>query len=222
MKSAILWSIEASAIVFTLAIGVAPGFACGAGKIIFEDKFQTLDQSWGIASDDKSFFVDAGTVVLRPDASYLKWPLSQSDYYGDVNVCAEINIVDTPSPDQTLAGVLFWAADYDNMYLFNVSSLGTFSVQRRTHGKWLTPIHWTATSSIKQGTNQWNELEIQTRGNQATFLINKTQLGQINGSAPDGGGLVGVVAESPEQGPATVRIRGFKVLLPAGLKPASQ
>ena len=212
-----LWTIAPLAIAVNLAIAAAPAFACSAGKIIFEDKFQTLDPTWGRKAGDKTFYVDAGTVVFLPPADYTAWALSQSDYYGDSNLCTQINFIETADPNTTTAGVVFWGADDANFYSFSISSLGTFAVQRQTNSKWLTPMSWTQTPALKQGLNQWNEVEVQTRGNRMTLLINGTQVAQLNGTAPDGGGLVGLVASSPQQSSATVRFRGFEIVAPAAL-----
>jgi hypothetical protein len=222
MKNGILGLLAPIAATFYLATCTTSSFACNAGKTIFADTFQTLDPSWGAAASDKGLFVDAGTLVVKPNPGYYRQPLSQSDYYGDGDLCTETNFIDNPDASQTEAGVIFWGSDYDNFYLFRISGLGTYGVARRSHGKWLTPINWTSSSAIKQGTNQWNELDVQMKGNQAILFINGTQVAQFNGTAPDGGGLIGVDTSGAPNGVTTIRFRNFKMVAPTAFKPPSQ
>jgi len=73
----------AGAIAFGCGALLATGAqACGNGKVIFEDKFETLDPGWGKASDRLS--VDNGALVIKAEAGTGRWAMSQSDYYQDV------------------------------------------------------------------------------------------------------------------------------------------
>lgn len=190
-------------------LGTAPALACGKNKILFEDNFQSLDPSWGSA--DKQMTVEGGNLVLRPNAGFYRWALSQSDFYGDSNLCSDVNIVETSEPEATSAGILFWGSDTANMYGLMVASNGYFQVFRRSRGRWLFPVAWRQHEAIKQGANQWNVLQVQMKGNQATFLINDVQVAQINGNPPDGGGLVGIAGASPQAAPATIRFRKYQL-----------
>jgi hypothetical protein len=60
-------------------VGASEVQACGNGKVIFEDKFETLDPGWGKASDRLS--VDKGELVIKAEAGTGRWAISQSDYY---------------------------------------------------------------------------------------------------------------------------------------------
>lgn len=222
MKNTFLGSIAPVAVTLYLVTGATPSFACNPGKTIFADNFQTLDPSWGADASDKTLFVDAGTLVVKPDPGYYRQALNQSDYYGDGDLCAETNFIDNPAADQTESGLIFWGSDYDNFYMFRISGIGAYSVARKSHGKWLTPVNWTNSSAIKQGTNQWNELDVQMKGNQAILFINGTQVGQFNGTAPDGGGLIGIDTSGASQGTTTIRFRNFKVVTPTAFKPPSK
>ena len=60
-------------------VGANGAQACGNGKVIFEDKFVTLDRSWGKASDRQA--VDKGSLVIKAEPGQGRWDISQSDYY---------------------------------------------------------------------------------------------------------------------------------------------
>ena len=83
------------AVAFGCGALVATGaHACGNGKVIFEDKFETLDPGWGKASDRLS--VDNGALVIKSEAGTGRWAMSQSDYYQDVAICVDATVVNVP------------------------------------------------------------------------------------------------------------------------------
>jgi hypothetical protein len=56
---------------------------------------------------------------------------------------------------------------------------------------------------------------VQTVGNKATLFVNGTQVAEITGKAPDGGGLVGLETYSPKTGGETeARFTNFVVAEP--------
>ena len=56
---------------------------------------------------------------------------------------------------------------------------------------------------------------MQTVGNKATLFVNGTQVAEITGKAPDGGGLVGLETYSPKTGGETeARFTNFVVAEP--------
>jgi len=192
------------------------------GKPIFEDTFQTLDPSWGRQSEDMT--AEKGALVLRPQPGYIKWALSQSDYYGDGSLCTDIKVVESADPGSTNAGVLFWATDTQNFYVANLGSdpnakKGFFQVTRFSKGRWLTPIGWTPDPAVKYGLGETNNLEVQLKGRAATIFVNGKQVGQINGNPPEGGGLIGVIGASPEAGRARIEYQNFQFFPPAGFRP---
>jgi hypothetical protein len=65
-------------------VGANGAQACGNGKVTFEDKFETLDPSWGKASDRLSG--DKGALVIKAEPGQGRWAISQSDYYTDRNL----------------------------------------------------------------------------------------------------------------------------------------
>ena len=107
----------AGAIAFGCGALLATGAqACGNGKVIFEDKFETLDPGWGKTSDRLS--VDNGALVIKAEAGTGRWAMSQSDYYQDVAICVDATVVNVPDQNSGFTAIVFWYQDNSNYYEF--------------------------------------------------------------------------------------------------------
>jgi hypothetical protein len=201
--------------------GMGSAFAeCGKGKPIFEDAFETLDRSWGAPDDQVS--VEKGSLVVKPKAGYSRWVLSQSDFYGDGSLCVDIKLAESSDVGSTNLGAIFWAVDYANFYALYIGTdgkQGFFKVTRLSKGRWLTPVDWTPDPAIKFKLGETNSIEVQTKGRIVTAFVNGKQLAQLNGSPPEGGGLIGVFGGSPEGTPAKLVFQKLQFFPPAGFHP---
>ena len=63
-------------------------FACGSGKILFEDKFSNLDPSWGITLGDGWSVGQGLKMTMKPNDSDLY--LSQASLYDNYEVCMTV------------------------------------------------------------------------------------------------------------------------------------
>lgn len=189
-----------------------PAFAACTGKAAFEDDFQTLDPSWG--PPDANLFAQNGAMVIKPQPGYIRWSLSQSDFYGDGSVCVTEAITEASDITQVQALVLFWATpDYANMYALNIGSdgkQGYYKLDKLSNKRWLTPIAWTADPVIKFALGDTNTVEVQMAGHVASIIINGKKLNQLNGDPPDGGGLIGLGGESGDGVNATFTFQKFQ------------
>jgi 3-keto-disaccharide hydrolase len=193
--------------------GATWAHACGNGKVIYEDKFATLDPSWGTPSDRLS--VDNGALVIKPEPGTGRWAISQSDFYGDAAICADVTVVNVPDPNSGFTAIVFWYQDNTNYYEFGYWPGGDIRVNRVSKGRTLYPVPQTDTPALKKGAGQTNSLEVQTVGNRATLFVNGTNIAEFNGKAPEGGGLVGLESYSPKAGGETeARFTNFVVAEP--------
>jgi hypothetical protein len=200
-------------VVFGLAIAGPAAAACDSANALFEDNFESLDSSWG-APDDAVSAKD-GSLVLKPAAGYWRFVPSESDLYQDVSVCVDATIAAAPKEDASSLGILFWFADWNNVYIFEYYATGAFAVERLSKGKWLLPVPYTENPAIKKGVGQTNQLEVKMKGKQATIFINGTQVAQFKGVAPPDGGKVGLAGVSPAEGVATYKFQNFIVSEPS-------
>jgi hypothetical protein len=150
--------------------------------------------------------------VIKPQPNgYWRFAPSESDLYEDVSICVDATVVQTDNEGGSSAAILFWFADWDNLYLFEVYPTGGFDVERLSKGKWLLPVPYTETLAIKKGAGQVNQIELQLKGKQGTMFINGTQVGQFKGVPPKDGSKLGLAAVSPAEGTATVKFQNFMV-----------
>ena len=186
--------------------------ACGNGKVIFEDKFETLDPSWGNVTDLKK--VENGALVLTPEPGKSVWGISESDYYTDAAICVDATVTNG-LPEEAYHSIVFWFQDTSNFYEFALWPSGKYRVERWSKGKILYPISLTDVPELKKGLGQTNSLEVETKGNMATLYVNGTKIAEFKGRPPEGGGKVGLDSTSPQTGERTVvRFTNFAIAEP--------
>ena len=66
------WGLAAAGTLFALMDASGALGACDTGgKIVFEDRFDTLASTWGKA--DAELFVENGRLVMKPKANFTLW-----------------------------------------------------------------------------------------------------------------------------------------------------
>jgi hypothetical protein len=207
MRSQVL----AVALITIAALFVSPiAHACQGNQVLLQDNFQTMASNWGSANDNQS--VNSGKMVLTPalNASYVT--LDGGYVFTDMDACVDVVLSKGgPKMVHTYGGLAFWATDYQNYYELMVGPSGTFGVDRILPGRRISIMAFATSSAVKSGVNQVNQLRVQTKGNTATFYINGTQVGSITGQPPQGGGEVGVTAQSGPNTRDVYEFANFKV-----------
>lgn len=200
------------AVCLLLASGNSALAACGGGAILFEDRFETLQPTWGTPSE--SFKAEGGQLVVAPEAASYFWAANQASLYDDIDLCVAMTTVAGVEPEDVKAGVAFWYTDTNNFYVFEFSPNGQASVWRRQRGEWLEQIAWQEVEGARDGDGAVNELRVVTKGNQATVYLNETEVGQFKGVAPNNGQRIGVFVASPEAGAARFTFDNLKITRP--------
>jgi hypothetical protein len=198
-----------AALAFAAALAVSPiARACEGNRVLLQDNFQTMASNWGTANDSQS--VNAGKLVITPTLDQTYVTLSGGNLFTDMDACVDVAIAKGgPQMVHTYAGLAFWATDYQNYYELMVGPSGTFGVDRILPGRRVSIMEFATSPTVKTGVGQVNRLRVQTKGNTATFYINGTQVGTINGQPPQGGSEIGLTAQS---GPKTRDIYEFSNL----------
>jgi hypothetical protein len=186
--------------------------ACQGNKVLFEDKFTAWDQAWGQPADNIK--TSGGKMVIDTQGqAVVSHLLNQNNAYGDSSFCATVRFAATEDPNNTVAGMVFWGADDSHYYFIGVSAGGLFSVQRKVSDtRFLSPIQWASNPAIKSGAGQQHDLEVQTKGGQATVLVDGAKVGEVNGQMPDGGSLIGIYWSVTAEAKAVVEFSGIKVM----------
>jgi hypothetical protein len=112
------------------------------------------------------------------------------------------------------SGLVFWAKDYDEYYAVLINAQGWFGVQRHVSNRYLLPVAWRESDTIKKGEGVENQVKVVTKGKQATVFINGKEVITLNGQPPEGGSLIGFKAASGPEGANTVAFSNLIVSQP--------
>ncbi len=183
-----------------------------AGKVVFEDKFATLDPSWGAPSDIMN--VKDGKFVVTPGVNTTQTILNQANVLpNDMEASFTMTFLKSPAPTWG-SGLVFWAKDYDEYYAVLINAEGWFGVQRHVANRYLLPVAWRASDAIKKGEGAENQVKVVTKGNQATVNINGKDVITLSGQPPQGGSLIGFKVASGPEGSNSVAFGNLQVTQP--------
>ena len=198
----------AAAVAFAFLAGGAAE-ACGSGKVLFSDAFDTLESTWG--KPDAELMVEGGAMLMKPKENFTFWAPNSASIYDDADICAEVTPVEVSNPGNSFIGLMFWYEDDKNFYTLEIDADGYASVWRRQNGRWLSQIDWIQTDLLKPGIGVTNEIRVVTKGKVASYYLNGKLFREAMGLPPDGGQQVGTVASSPKETVATYKVDNFTV-----------
>src|ERR1044072_6090415 len=102
----------ASLIVAGVALlGADAASACQGQKVLYQDRFTALDPSWGTYGDELT--IENGRMVIRPEPGTVYWQGNDLGMYRDADLCADVTIVESVTPDEVVAGLVFWYVDLE-------------------------------------------------------------------------------------------------------------
>jgi hypothetical protein len=201
-----------AALMIAVAVVLMAATAGLAGKVLFEDKFATLDPAWGAASAIMK--VKDGKLIITPEKNTTQTILNQADLLpNDLEAVYAVTFVSVPAPTWG-SGLVFWAKDYGEYYAVLLNAQGWFAVQRHVADRYLLPVAWRQDDAIKKGEGAENQVKVMIKGNQATIVINGKEAVSFNGQPPQGGSLVGFKVASGPEGVNSVAFTNFQVLQP--------
>ena len=181
-----------SASVFALT----PALACKGPKTLFSDDFREIDESWGVEGD--SVTVDEGRVVIKPDANTMYKLLYSGTELESMDYCVTVRMPNN-TPDDTrgsMAGMVFWAQDYSNLFAFEISVDGRVALERLSKGKWTNVLDWRKVDGVNVGPSSKNTMGVTASGNTLTLSVNDAKVGTIKATHPDGAGQIGLIGQS--------------------------
>ncbi len=169
--------------------------ACRGDDVLFSDDFKTADPCWGT---NTQVSIKDGAMTVTSDANTSQTELHEGWVFQDMTCSVNLQKVSGDSGD--VAGIAFWATDYNNYYIAQISSNGYVSVCRIVNnGNWMYPVSGRACADIKQGVGQANLLTVTIRGAQVTVSVNGKDAVSFKGQAPDGGGEIGTAVSAGNQ-----------------------
>ena len=195
-----------------LGVGGGAFAACQGSSILYQDSFDRLQPTWGTETD--SLKVVNSQLEIRPPADTYYWSANSANLYDDIDMCVTMTTAVSGDPVEAKAGLIFWYADVNNFYVFELAPNGMASVWRRQRGKWLEQVSWREAEGANKGDGAINELRVTTVGNDATFYINNKVFEELDGSAPENGQQIGLFAASPPTSVARFAFDNLKVTKP--------
>jgi hypothetical protein len=183
-----------------------------AGKVLFEDKFASLDPSWGAPGPVMD--VKNGKLVITPEVNTTQTILNQANVFPhDSEGSFTMTFIQAPAPTWG-SGLVFWARDYNEYYAVLVNAEGWFGVQRHVAGRYLLPVAWRESDAIKKGEGAENQIKVATKGTKATIFINGKEVISLTGQPPQGGTLIGFKVASGPEGANSVGFSNFQLVQP--------
>jgi hypothetical protein len=203
---------KAAVLVMALTLLLVALNLCWAAKVVFEDKFTSLDPAWGSPSDIVN--VKDGKLVITPEKNTTQTILNQANVLpNDMEASYSLSFIKATAPTWG-SGLVFWAKDYDEYYAVLINAQGWFGVQRHVANRYLLPVAWRESDVIKKGDGVENQVKVVTKGKQATVFINGKEVVTLNGQPPEGGSLIGFKAASGPEGTNTVAFANLQVSQP--------
>ncbi|MBE7220789.1 MAG: hypothetical protein INR64_20165, partial [Caulobacteraceae bacterium] len=98
-----------------------------------------------------------------------------------------------------------------NYYMFMITPSGYAEIARKLNGKWVSVIDWKADPDIKTAAGASNVLRVTLSGNTITAYVNDAKFASVKGQMPDGGGRIGMRAQSEENQVDTWKFSALKV-----------
>jgi hypothetical protein len=195
----------ASAVMLSMfgAIAASHAATCDGqkGTVIFEDTF--ADDSGGWASDVNAKFGADGMVLhLRSDWTY--WAFLNTTFNAsDGDYCAEVIVPKAAGADNvTTAGLVFWAVDFDNFYMWTVDSGGASGLYRKASGKWTTVASGLTAPKAPAAAGSIAALRVQASGNLIVASVNGIELKKVRAPMPAGDLRFGFYIDASPNNPA--------------------
>ena len=183
-----------------------------AAKVLFEDKFATLDPAWGVPS--ANITAKDGKLIITPEKNFTSVYLNQANVLpNDAEASFTVTFLKAGDPTYG-SGLIFWAKDSNEFYCLLINANGWFAVQRLVANRYLLPVAWRESDAVKKGEGVDNQVKVVTKGNQATISINGKEVISFSGQPPEGGSLIGFKAGSGPGAPNSVAFSNFQVVQP--------
>jgi hypothetical protein len=186
--------IAAAAIIAT-GLCCNPALACKGTEVLLQDDFKTVDLGWDTAD---GFTIGSGQAkwTNKDDAGMAIY--YNGSLFTDFDYCIDLTTLEKTTPEQA-AGLVFWATDYNNRYIFQLLSRdGQAEIVRRQNGKSLFPVANRKFDAIKTDAGAINSLRVVVKGNTFTAYVNDKMFVTAKGQPPKDGSQIGIYLGSPD------------------------
>jgi hypothetical protein len=198
-----------AAAVLALTIAASPALAC-KGEEIYSDDFTSSDGPWfaapffSIAGGSAEIKLEPGNTGIIP---YLGGKFKEFDVCVDIANAAFKNAESPP-----VAGLVFWANDFQNLGAVLISPVGAMVSIRNSKGRSLLAIPPRKVPSLKVGNGAVNTIRVTVKGQNVTLYANDDRVATFKGVPEDG--LIGLIAESEKDQVNSWKFSNFKLTEP--------
>ena len=206
-------TLIALALAVFFAIGNGDAAACGKGKLIFADKFASLDAGWKFdGSDDDGITPGPNGLVVKVHPGNTSSAIHQPERYDNFEICTVFEAHSEKGAGDFVA-VRFWTPDGNAEYwAVTFTGQGWYVVNHYLPGQkpqGVTP-DVDNPSWLKDG---MNEVDVSLTGNQGTFSVNGKKVGDFTGEPPEGGSVFGFALYSGKNntGASTFVLKSIEV-----------
>jgi hypothetical protein len=181
--------------------GAGHARACDGDKVLLNADFSFADASWGDQSNN--FAIKDGSAVIKADSQHGYKALDNAFLFDDADICLTVTALEISRPEESAAGLAFWAQDYRNAYFLLLASSGYFKIGRLVNAGWVNPpLDWMQSDAIAPGVNKPNKLRLTIKGQTLTVEINGKPGTKLRAQAPAAPSLIGLYAESGDKADA--------------------
>jgi len=192
-----------------LTIAAAPALAC-KGEEIYSENFSSAPGPWAtapwfsIAGGAAEFKMGPGDTGVIP---YLGGNFKEFD------VCVDIaNPAFKNGDAPPVAGLAFWANDFQNMAAALVAPVGRLFSIRNSKGRSLLTAQARKINALKVGNGATNTLRVTVKGNNVTLYLNDQRIAAFTDTPEDG--PIGLVADSEKDQVTSWKFSNFKLTKP--------
>jgi hypothetical protein len=191
----------------------ASALACNGqvGKTIYEDTFADDSGGWDLtpplnAIKPPNFVITLNGANSGVNSQVLTFKAKEADF------CVEGTVPKALAPDNSFAlGLEFWATDYRNLWLAEVSSDGTVSLWTLTNGTWSQVIKFPNAPGFKPDGS--NALRVTTLGSKIAISLNGQPVKTVRAQVPEGDFRFGIYGQldKPTDGATPILVTSYKV-----------
>ncbi len=178
--------------------------------VLLADDFATLDPAWGPETTSRS--VSDHKLMLTANANSGFSDIYQGALFGDVDM--SVKVAATKGWTDQLVGLVFWGVSGQDYAAFVVNPAGNVYAGRIVKNQWQgMNVVDKATSTLKKGAGEINELRVVTHDKTAVLMVNNQIVYTYKGEPAEGGSKVGFFVEANKD-PVAWAFSEFRVRTP--------
>jgi hypothetical protein len=203
--------MAAQAALVASCLAGAPALAC-EGEVLFEDDFSAAKPGW---PQSEGVAVENGRLVMTVEANQAATLVSEAGQYAKFELCAELR-QEVSDPRTGWGGLVFWAADDNNYFLFEVATNGYAALSQKSYGTWFHGLVVKSTQGVVKPGPLPNRLRVVTGTSSlfpmARFFVNDTEVfTYVSRNTTGSPKKIGVAGNAPKDRKALFRFDDIKV-----------